>query len=107
MRNNKIEQYTNRINQIKKEIQTVREMRPGSLTQQIFKRGNYTRPFWQISYTLNRKSKTEYVRDDALKKLQGEIAEYQKFKNLTAEWVELAISLSKEQIKLKNTKNPA
>ena len=105
MHNKTIEKLENEIKQIKKQIQAMGDMRPGSLTQQTFKRGDYTRPYWQISYTLNKKSKTEYVREESVKVLQREIAEYQNFKKLTAEWVELAIKLSKEKIKMKNESN--
>lgn len=105
MHNNKQEKSKNRIKQIKEEIQAIGDMRPGSLTQQTFKRGDYTRPYWQISYTHNQKSKTEYVRENSVKTLQQEIAEYQKFKKLMSEWVDLAINISKEQIKMKNESN--
>ena len=102
MQNNKLQKYESRITQIKKELQLIGEMRPGSLTKQIYKRKDYERPYWQSSYTQNRRSKTEYVREDYVEKLQAEIAEYKKFKELTAEWAELAIKISKEYIALKN-----
>lgn len=106
MHNNKLEKYRKRINQIKEEIQGIGDMRPGSLTQQTFRKGNYTRLYWQISYTHKQRSKTEYVRENSVKTLQQEIAEYQRFKILTSEWVELAINISKEQIQMKNKENP-
>jgi len=102
MQNNKQKKYESRIKQIKDELQGLEDMRPGSLTKQIYRRKDYERPYWQISYTLNRQSKTEYVRDDFVDKLRTEIAEYKKFKDLTTEWVDLAIKLSKEKIKTKN-----
>jgi hypothetical protein len=107
MHNKTLEKYENKIKQIKEQILETGDMRPGSLTQQVFKRGDYTRPYWQISYTQNKKSKTEYVREDSVKVLQQEIAEYHTFKKLTAEWIELAIKISKEKIKMKNKSNPS
>lgn len=105
MHNKKLDKYRNRIHQIKKEIQAIDDMRPGSLTSQTYRKGSYTRPYWQISYTQNKKSKTEYVRENSVKTVQREIAEYKKFKKLIAEWVKLAIKISKEQIQTKNTSN--
>ena len=107
MHDNKIDKYKKRINQLKEELQKIGDMRPGSLTRQTYKRVDYTRDYWQISYTQNQKSKTEYVRDSLVKTLRQEISEYQKFKKLNAEWVELAIKISKEQIKLKKSAKTA
>ena len=92
---NKIEE---KIQKIKHELQTIGDMRPGSLTKQFHKSGEKKWPYWQISYTQKMKSKTEYVRDEFVEQLAKEVAEYKKFKKLTSEWLKLSIELSKRRI---------
>lgn len=88
---------------IKKKLQEIGDMRPGSLTKQSYKRGDSQWPYWQISYTHKKKSRTEYVRDEFVKNLKKEVAEYKKFKTLTTKWVDVAIILSKERIKMEKS----
>ncbi len=89
-----------RINQIKRELQSIGEMRPGSLTRQFQRPQAKKGGFYQISYTYNMKSKTEYVRPEFVKELQEQIKNYKKFKKLTKEWIDLALEYSKLKIKL-------
>jgi len=96
-----MKELQNRIKKIKKELSQLGDMRPGSLTQQTYKRKDYERPYWQVSYTHNHQSKTEYVKDDLVEQIKAEIVEYKRFKELTAEWVDLAIKISKEKISMK------
>ena len=96
---------TEKIKLIKKELQQIGEMRPGSLTQQKRKiKGEMMWPYWQLSYTQNMKSKTEYVRDEFVEKIKEEIVEYKKFKSLMEKWVELSVELSRERMKLQKKK---
>lgn len=99
MKNNKLKKLESRIIQIKTELSKIGEMRSGSLTKQFYRRKDYVRPYWQISYTQDKKSKTEYVKNEFLKSLRKEIKEYKKFKKLTSEWLKLATEYSKEKIK--------
>jgi hypothetical protein len=103
---NKIQKYQIQIEQIKREIQAVGEMRPGTLTRQTYRRGKYQRPYWQISYTQKMKSKTDYVREECVNQIKRENAEYIRFKKLTARWVELALKISKEKMKQQKTTFP-
>jgi hypothetical protein len=84
-----------RINQIKAELLEILEMRPGTLTEQYYKRGSKKWPYWQLSYTHKKKSRTEYIRDDFVKQIKKEVQEYARFKQLTTDWVDLSIILSK------------
>lgn len=93
-----LEKNEKRIQKIKQELQAIGDMRTGSLTQQFHKRGGKRWPYWQISYTYKMRSKTEYVRDEFVEQLAKEIAEYKKYKELTAEWLELSIELSKQRL---------
>ena len=99
MTNKKVETLLAKINSIKSDLGRIAEMRPGSLTQQYHKRGGKSWPYWQISYTQKR-SKTEYIRDEFVAQIKSEIAEYKKYKSLTEKWVELSIKLSKEKLKI-------
>jgi len=89
-----------KIQDVKQELQTIGDMRTGSLTKQFYKRGDKKWPYWQISYTYKMRSKTEYVRDEFVDQLAKEIAEYKRFKKLTTEWLKLSIELSKRRLDL-------
>jgi len=91
-----------RIEAIKKALQGIGEMRPGSLTRQSRgTRGSY----YQLSYTHKMKGKTEYVRPEYAPWIRKQISSYKRFKKLVEEWVSLGIEHSKTKIKLaKQTK---
>lgn len=95
-----METLLEKIQIIKLQLADIRGMRPGSLSRQLRKSGQGTKAYWQISYTYKR-SKTEYVREEFVRQIQAEIAEYKKFKLLTNKWVALGIQLSKEKQKVK------
>jgi len=97
-------QIERRIEKIKVLLAGIDEMRPGTLTQQFKDPVNQTGSYYQLSYTLNMKSRTDYVSSDALSDVRKQVANYKKFKELTAEWVELGIEHSKMKIKLQKTK---
>lgn len=104
---NKTARLAAKIEQIKNEIHHYGDMRPGSVTKQLHRRGQKSWPYWQISYTLKRRSRTEYVRDEFVEQIQAEVLAYKRFKLAIDKLVELNIQLSKEKIKetLKKLKN--
>lgn len=91
-----------RIQSIQKEIAQLGPMRPGTLTIQYRKPQEKAGAYYQLSYTHRRKSGTEYIPPEHVDELKKELAEYQRFRELTAEWVELGIELS--QLKIKECK---
>ncbi len=91
--------YT-KIEAIKKDLSQIGNIRPGSVTKQFHKRGDKKWPYWQISYTQNKRSKTEYLRDEFVEQIKGEVAAYKKFRNLVEKLVELNVELSKERLKI-------
>jgi len=95
-------QIKNEIQIIKTQLQNIGDMRPGSLTKQFRNREKGTGAYFQISYTHNMKSKTEYVRPQFVKEIRQQIRNHKKFKMLIEKWVALAIQYSqlsmKEQI---------
>ena len=100
-----------RIRKIEKEIDKIKErlceigpMRPGTLTKQYKDRKTKSGPSYQLSYTHQMKSRTDYVRAALVPTIRKEVGEYKKFKALTERWVELAIELSKLKVlQLKTT----
>ena len=100
MQQKTLSQLEKRIAKIKRDLPTIGEMRPGSLTQQYQKPKEKKGAFYQISYTHKMRSKTEYVRPEFVKDLKRQIKNYKKFKEMTKEWTDLAILHSKLKIKL-------
>jgi len=91
------------IDKIKQQLALFEDMRPGSLTLQYRDPKTKTGPFYQISYTLERKSRSETVRPSDVKILQNQIKKHHQFKKLTATWTALAIEQS--QLKLKSSES--
>ena len=81
-----------RIETIKQSLAKIGEMRPGSLS--IQSRG-WGGEYCQLSYTHRGKGHTEYVRKNQRKTAERQIANYRKFRELTREWVDLAMELCK------------
>jgi len=96
-----------RIRRIKEKILAIEEMRPGSLSEQLNVCGNPKcrckdpdnpkkhGPYYQISYTRKGKSTTEFVRKEMLTRVKKELKDYQKFKKLMDEWIDLSIEIGK------------
>ena len=81
-----------RIARIKAELTALDDMRPGSLSMQSRSWGGQ---YCQLSYTHRGKGHTEYVRSESLGEIQRQVANYRRFRELTKEWVDLAIELCK------------
>jgi len=86
----KSKQIERRIAKIKKELVDLGDMRPGSLTTQSRSWGGHYR---QLSYTHLGKGHTQYIPQQRVKEVKRQMANYRKFKDLTQEWVNLAIEL--------------
>ena len=98
MKNKKLCQLERRIEKIKRELQKITEMRPGSLTCQYRNPQDKVGPYYQLSYTHKMKSRTEYVRSEFVPVIREQIFEYKRFRVLVNQWVELAIKHSKMQM---------
>lgn len=101
MTSKKLAQIERRIEKIKAKIVLIEEMRPGSLTRQYKDSEHQTGSYYQISYTLEMKSRTEYVRKECVRDIRRQIVNYKRFKSLTTEWIKLSIEHSKMSMKLK------
>jgi hypothetical protein len=104
MTNKKVETLLKKITATKNELINLGDMRPGSVTKQFHKRGDKKWPYWQISYTQNKRSKTEYLKDEFVEKIQAEVATYKKFKELVEKLVKLNIEISKERLDILKAK---
>ena len=94
-----------RIDETKSEIIKVGDMRPGSLTKQYRDPENKTGSYYQISYTHEMKSRTEYVRSEFVKEVRLQIKNYKRYKKLSAKLISLSIEYSKLMMKMKREKS--
>jgi len=94
MSQRRIQQIARRIARIKEELQTIGPMRPGSLTRQYRDPETRAGAYWQISYTRQMKSRTEYVRREWVTEIRKQIAMHKHLKRLIDQWLDLSIQHS-------------
>ena len=96
------------IQRVREQLAQLGPMRPGTLTRQYRHPKERSGPFWQISYTHQMKSRTEYVRESELAEARREIAAFRRYKKLTARWVDLALRRSQRRVQwTRSQANPA
>lgn len=95
----KSQRIQKRIHAIQFELAQLGPMRPGSLSLQYRNRKEKTGANYQLSYTYQMKSKTDYIPQDWVPQIERELAEYKRFRALTAEWIALSIELSRLKVK--------
>lgn len=88
-----------RIASIKAQLAGIENMRPGSLTRQYKDPKNRRGAYYQLSYTRDMRSRTDYVPRDYVRELRREIKNYKRFKALTDQWVALSIEQSRLMMK--------
>lgn len=96
-----------RIEEIKKSLATLGEMRPGSLSKQYNVCGNPTcrckdpknpqkhGPYYQLSYTHKGKSTTQFVKRGTVTETRSQLKNYRTFKKLIDEWVDISVKIGK------------
>jgi len=99
MTNKRLDEIGKRIDKIKAELAAIGDMRPGSLTRQYKDPKNQSGAYYQLSYTRQMKSRTEYVARECLPEVRRQIANYKRFKALSAQWVALSIEHSRLTMK--------
>lgn len=100
---NRLKQIEKRIDRIQSELVKIDAMRPGSLTRQYKDPKKQTGAYYQLSYTLDMRSRTEYIRKEWVSEIRRQIKQYKRYKQLNAEWVSLSIERSKLSMKLERT----
>ena len=103
MTNKRIAQIDQRIGKIKAALAALGEMRPGTLTRQFKDPEAGTGAYYQLSFTLEMKSRTDYIPRPCVAQVRRQVANYKRFKALSTEWVALGIERSRLQIKLART----
>jgi hypothetical protein len=96
----KHDKTTRRIREIKKLIQKIGPMMPGSLSQQQRRDANDKTygSYWKLGYTHKMKSRSHYIPDELVKAVQAQNAEFKRFKKLTEEWINLALTAAKKEL---------
>ena len=104
MTNKHLDEIRKRIDRIKAELTAIDDMRPGSLTRQYKDPENQSGSYYQLSYTRDMQSRTEYIARDCVRDVRRQIVNYKRFKALTAEWI--ALSIERCRLKMKLPRRP-
>jgi hypothetical protein len=97
-----------RIEQIKAELAQLGPLRPGHLSQQYNVCGSpgcrckddpprKHGPYYQLSYTWQRKSHSEFVRLENLAAVRQQLTNYQRLRTLVDEWIALGLNAAQLQ----------
>jgi len=95
MSQKRIQQIERTIDRIKEALKGIGAMRPGSLTRQYKEPQRKAGAYWQLSYTRQMKSRTEYVRKEHVAEIRRQIATHKRFRRLVDRWVDLSIEHSR------------
>jgi hypothetical protein len=107
-----VQTISKNIEAVKARLLALGEMRPGSLTRQYnvcgkpncrCKDPEHPRrhgPYYKLSYAHKGKFTTQFIRKEALAQVRSELANYKKFRSLSAQWVDLALQLAKLKLTL-------
>jgi hypothetical protein len=108
----KLRTMENRVEKIRRELQRVGEMRPGSLNKQLTvcgrsgcrcldpKKPKRHGPYYQLSYVHQGKSTSQFIQEELVPIVVRQLKNYKQFKSLTAEWIDLALAIAKEKLAL-------
>jgi len=99
MSTNRLMKIEQRIERIKAQLTGIGDMRPGSLTRQYKDPGSRSGAYYQLSYTLERRSRTEYIRRESVADIRRQIGNYKRFRKLCGEWIALSIEHSRLTMK--------
>ena len=112
-----IKKLETRIEKIKHELLKIDGMRPGSLSERYNVCGvkkcrckdprnpQKHGPYLQLSFVHQGKNGTKFIQKRSLKKIEKELEQYKKFRELTNEWITLAMERSNIELKFENEKN--
>ncbi|MCX6876894.1 MAG: hypothetical protein NTW21_24235, partial [Verrucomicrobia bacterium] len=95
-----VKQIEDSISRIKHALDQLGPMRPGSISRQFRNPQERKTPFYQISYTHQMKSRTEYLRKENLTAVRVEVANFKRFRKLVDQWADAALKLSQLKTRL-------
>jgi hypothetical protein len=92
------------IGKIKRELERLGDLRPGSLSQQYNVCGNPNcrckedppkkhGPYYQLSFTRKGRSRTKFVRHPQLIEVKKQLKNYARLRSLVDSWIELSTEL--------------
>ncbi len=107
----KIRSRQRKIETIKKKLAGLGDLRPGNLSEQYNVCGNPNcrckadppqkhGPYYQLSWTRKRKSKTRFVKKPQLRSVRSQMKNYELLQTLLDQWIEASIELCDLQLKL-------
>ncbi len=103
----RIQSLEDKTQQIKNHLLTLGDMRPGSLSRQYnvcgkpgcrCKDPNHPKrhgPYYQLSYVHRGKSTSQFIRPELRATVRTQIATFKKFRKLSDQWVNLALTIAK------------
>jgi hypothetical protein len=109
--NASIQPIERRIQQIKAQLLTLGDMRPGSLSRQYNVCGKpgcrckdpqhpqRHGPYHQLSWVHQGQSTTQFIRRPWVPEVKAQLATFKRFRKLTEQWVALALTLAKMKLK--------
>ena len=95
-----VKQLEERISRIKSALDQLGPMRPGTISLQYRNPQERKTPYYQISYTHQMKSRTEYLRPENLKAVRVEVANFKRLRKLVDRWADTALKLSQLKTRL-------
>lgn len=104
--NRQIQAAEEQIQRIKQKLMNIGDMRPGNLTEQFHPSKSPNHPYHQLSYTHKSRSYTEYIREAFLDDINRELREYDRFRELIAQWTDLAIAKATTRLTLLRATTP-
>lgn len=105
----KSEPLDERIERIKRELAALGPMRPGSVSAQYNVCGTpgcrckdpkdprKHGPYYHLNYTWRGKARTEFVKAEAVERIQTQLANYKRFRALCDEWVDVSLEQARAQ----------
>ena len=104
-----------RIEEIKRQLIALGDLRPGSLSQQYNVCGKpgcrckadppqRHGPYYQLGWTRKRKSTTRFVRPQDLPEVRREIKNYERLQALMERWIDLSMKVCEIKLKTARTK---
>jgi hypothetical protein len=94
------------IRQIQQALADLGPMRPGTLSRQYRQPEQRRGAYYQLSYTFQMRSCTEYVRPEEVTEVRQEIARYKRYRRLNLRWVSLTLRRAKLRMKLQRAARP-
>jgi hypothetical protein len=98
--------FDRQIHRIQTQLTKLGPMRPGTLTRQYRRPQSQQGAYYQLSYTYQMRSHTEYVPKREVAMVRKEIAAYRHYKKLTARWLDLALERSRLRMQLARLTEP-